>query len=96
MLEHNSAGFRCVPGTALKRSDGKIVYNPKMLGLCLTDRNYSMVANDLLAILESEKEMVPPGVNIRDMAIRLALYLKDVVSDGLTWGSFTYLCRKLY
>lgn len=23
MLEHNSAGFRCVPGTALKRSDGK-------------------------------------------------------------------------
>lgn len=26
--EHNSAGFRSVPGTALKRSDGKIVYTP--------------------------------------------------------------------
>lgn len=28
LLEHNSAGFRCVPGTALKRSDGKTVYTP--------------------------------------------------------------------
>lgn len=27
-LEHNSAGFRSVPGTALKRSDGKTVYTP--------------------------------------------------------------------
>ena len=28
MLEHNSAGFRSVPGTSLKRSDGKTVYTP--------------------------------------------------------------------
>ena len=28
MLEHNSAGFRSVPGTALKRSDGRTVYTP--------------------------------------------------------------------
>ena len=28
LLEHNSAGFRSVPGTALKRSDGVIVYTP--------------------------------------------------------------------
>lgn len=28
ILEHNSAGFRSVPGTALKRSDGKTVYTP--------------------------------------------------------------------
>lgn len=28
MLEHNSAGFRSVPGTALKRPDGKTVYTP--------------------------------------------------------------------
>ncbi len=27
-LEHNSAGFRSVPGTALKRSDGVVVYTP--------------------------------------------------------------------
>jgi Fic family protein len=27
-LEHNSAGFRSVPGTSLKRSDGKTVYTP--------------------------------------------------------------------
>ena len=27
-LEHNTAGFRSVPGTALKRSDGKTVYTP--------------------------------------------------------------------
>ena len=26
MLEHNSAGFRSVPATSLKRSDGKTVY----------------------------------------------------------------------
>ena len=28
ILEHNSAGFRSVPGTALKHSDGKTVYTP--------------------------------------------------------------------
>lgn len=28
ILEHNSAGFRSVPGTALKRSDGKVIYTP--------------------------------------------------------------------
>lgn len=28
MLEHNTAGFRSVPGTSLKRSDGKTVYTP--------------------------------------------------------------------
>ena len=28
ILEHNSAGFRSLPGTALKRSDGKTVYTP--------------------------------------------------------------------
>ncbi len=28
LLEHNSAGFRSVPGTALKRLDGKTVYTP--------------------------------------------------------------------
>lgn len=27
-LEHNSAGFRSVPGTALKRQDGETVYTP--------------------------------------------------------------------
>jgi len=27
-LEHNSAGFRSLPGTTLKRSDGKTVYTP--------------------------------------------------------------------
>lgn len=27
-LEHNSAGFRSVPGTILKRSDGTVVYTP--------------------------------------------------------------------
>lgn len=28
LLEHNSAGFRSVPGTALKRSDGVVIYTP--------------------------------------------------------------------
>lgn len=27
-LEHNSAGFRSVPGTALKKNDGEVVYTP--------------------------------------------------------------------
>lgn len=28
LLEHNSAGFRNVPGTALKRTDGTVIYTP--------------------------------------------------------------------
>lgn len=28
ILEHNSAGFRSLPGTALKRSDGVVIYTP--------------------------------------------------------------------
>lgn len=28
LLEHNSAGFRSLPGTALKRSDGVVIYTP--------------------------------------------------------------------
>lgn len=28
LMEHNSAGFRSLPGTSLKRSDGTVVYTP--------------------------------------------------------------------
>lgn len=71
-------------------------YHPKGLGPCPTDKDYASVANDLHAILEKQQNLLPESVDIRDMAIRLALYFEDVISEGLTWRSFIYLCRKLY
>lgn len=71
-------------------------YHPKMLLCCPTDREYTQVANDLLAMIEPMEKMLPEGVDIRDMAVRLALYLEDVISEGGTWRAFTDLCRGLY
>lgn len=48
MLEHNSAGFRSVPGTALKSSDGRTVYTPpqnKQVILRMMD-NLELFIND--------------------------------------------------
>lgn len=72
MLEHNSAGFRSVPGTSLKRSDGKIVYTPpqdKQMILSLMD-NLEIFINDdkvseldpliKLAIIHHQFESIHP------------------------------------
>ena len=55
MLEHNSAGFRSVPGTALKRSDGKTVYTPpqdKHTILELMDNLECFINDDSLSELD--------------------------------------------
>ena len=55
MLEHNSAGFRSVPGTALKRSDGKTVYTPpqdKQTILELMDNLERFINDDSLSELD--------------------------------------------
>lgn len=55
MLEHNSAGFRNVPGTALKRSDGKTVYTPpqdKQTILELMDNLERFINDDRLSELD--------------------------------------------
>lgn len=55
ILEHNSAGFRSVPGTALKRSDGKTVYTPpqdKQTILELMDNLERFINDDRLSELD--------------------------------------------
>lgn len=54
-LEHNSAGFRSIPGTALKRSDGKVVYTPpqdKQEILRLMDNLEQFINDDSLSELD--------------------------------------------
>lgn len=71
-------------------------YHPDMIGPCPSDKDYASVANRLLGMLEAKSFMLPDSVDIRDLALRLALYLEDVISEGPTWRVFTYLCGKLY
>lgn len=55
ILEHNSAGFRSVPGTALKRTDGKTVYTPpqdKHTILELMDNLERFINDDRLSDLD--------------------------------------------
>lgn len=89
MLEHNSAGFRSVPGTSLKRSDGKRVYTPpqdKQTILNLMD-NLEIFINDdraseldpliKLAIIHHQFESIHPFYdgNGRTGRIICVLYL---------------------
>lgn len=55
MLEHNSAGFRSVPGTALKRTDGSVVYTPpqdKQVILDLMDNLEAFINDETLSDLD--------------------------------------------
>ena len=89
MLEHNSAGFRSVPGTALKRSDGKTVYTPpqdKQTILQLMDNLERFINDDRaseldplikLAIIHHQFESIHPFYdgNGRTGRIICVLYL---------------------
>lgn len=89
MLEHNSAGFRSVPGTALKRSDGKTVYTPPQDSQAILDLmdNLERFINDdrisdldpliKLAIIHHQFESIHPFYdgNGRTGRIICVLYL---------------------
>lgn len=54
-LEHNSAGFRSVPGTELKRTDGTVVYTPpqdKQTILELMDNLENFINDDRISDLD--------------------------------------------
>lgn len=89
MLVHNSAGFRSVPGTALKRSDGKTVYTPPQDSQAILDlmNNLERFINDdriseldpliKLAIIHHQFESIHPFYdgNGRTGRIICVLYL---------------------
>lgn len=55
LLEHNSAGFRSVPGTALKRSDGVLIYTPpqeKQTIITLMDNLERFINDDSLTDID--------------------------------------------
>lgn len=55
LLEHNSAGFRSIPGTALKRSDGVVIYTPPQDSqtiINLMDNLERFINNDSLSSLD--------------------------------------------
>lgn len=104
MLEHNSAGFRSVPGTALKSSDGRTVYTPpqdKQTILSMMD-NLELFINDdricdldpliKLAIIHHQFESIHPFYdgNGRTGRIICVLFL---ILTGLLDLPILYLSR---
>ncbi|MDE6383893.1 MAG: Fic family protein [Paramuribaculum sp.] len=89
LLEHNSAGFRSVPGTALKRSDGVAIYTPpqeKQTIITLMDNLERFINDDSmtdidplikLAIIHHQFESIHPFYdgNGRTGRIICVLYL---------------------
>lgn len=95
LLEHNSAGFRSIPGTALKRSDGKVVYTPpqdKQTILDLMD-NLELFINDnsisdldpliKLAIIHHQFESIHPFYDGNGRTGRIICVLYLVLSNRL-------------
>ncbi|MCM1041014.1 MAG: Fic family protein [Bacteroides sp.] len=95
ILEHNSAGFRSVPGTALKRSDGKVVYTPpqdKQAILNLMDNLEKFINDDSvsdldplikLAIIHHQFESIHPFYDGNGRTGRIICVLYLVLSNRL-------------
>ncbi|MDE7430628.1 MAG: Fic family protein, partial [Lachnospiraceae bacterium] len=103
MLEHNSAGFRSVPGTALKRSDGVVIYTPpqdKQTIIELMSNLERFINDDMvdidplikLAVIHHQFESIHPFYdgNGRTGRIVCVLYL---VLTGLLDLPILYLSR---
>lgn len=89
LLEHNSAGFRSVPGTALKRTDGVVIYTPPQDKQTIMELMYNLERfinddslNDIdplikLAIIHHQFESIHPFYdgNGRTGRIICVLYL---------------------
>lgn len=94
-LEHNSAGFRKVPGTALKRSDGKTVYTPPQNGLEIEEymANLEAFINDecvsdldpliKLAIIHHQFESIHPFYDGNGRTGRIICVLYLVLTERL-------------
>lgn len=94
-LEHNSAGFRSVPGTELKRSDGETVYTPPQdpQEIIMLMSNLEVFINDDLicdldplikmAIIHHQFESIHPFYDGNGRTGRIVLILYLVASDLL-------------
>jgi Fic family protein len=93
-LEHNSAGFRSVPGTTLKRSDGTVVYTPPEPGKIneLMGNLESFINNSSLcevdplvkmAIIHHQFESIHPFYDGNGRTGRIINVLYLVISDLL-------------
>lgn len=94
-LEHNRAGFRTVPGTALKRSDGETVYTPPQDGAVIKSLmdNLEQFINDAgmsdldplvkMAIIHHQFESIHPFYDGNGRTGRIINVLYLVMNDLL-------------
>lgn len=94
-LEHNNAGFRAVPGTELKRSDGVTVYTPPQEAVEIDRlmRNLEQFINDdtmsdldpliKMAVIHHQFESIHPFYDGNGRTGRIILILYLVTSDLL-------------
>lgn len=94
-LEHNNAGFRAVPGTALKRGDGVVVYTPPQdpAEIIRLMSNLELFINDAelcqldplikMAIIHHQFESIHPFYDGNGRTGRIVLILYLVTADLL-------------
>ena len=93
-LEHNSAGFRSVPGTTLKRNDGTIVYTPpepREINALMTNLEAFINDNAIsdvdplvkMAIIHHQFESIHPFYDGNGRTGRIINVLYLVISDLL-------------
>ena len=95
VLEHNKAGFRAVPGTALKKNDGEVVYIPPQDGQLINEYmvNLEAFVNDCtlcdfdplikMAIIHHQFESIHPFYDGNGRTGRIINVLYLVVNDLL-------------
>lgn len=105
LLEHNSAGFRSIPGTTLKSSDGKTVYTPpqdRTEILNYMDNLETFINNDdiseldpliKLAIIHHQFESIHPFYDGNGRTGRIICVLFLVLTTGRLDLPILYLSR---
>jgi len=94
-LEHNTAGFRSVPGTVLKRNDGVVIYTPPQDPVAITEHmdNLERFINDTdfceldplikMAIIHHQFESIHPFYDGNGRTGRIVLILYLVAAELL-------------